>query len=201
MACPLTPVTRFAREFTIEKKDRLSTQRTVLRRPERQRVDTQTMTCIRRRTAKRIDCIGETCAVHMQFQAMPLADIGDRAQFGGCIERARFGHLCHAYSRWLRVVNDTGAGNRHLQGIWRQLSIRTQNRHQFGTTAKELRCTAFINIDMTFRMAIDGTIRWCHHRKRQRIRRRTRREKKNFSIRLEQFPQPPDRALCQRSSP
>lgn len=133
----------------VEGDDGVGGHRTVLGGTEGQHVDAGLPGHLGRGGAEVDKGIGEARAVHVDAQTGVVGDGGQAADLLQGVDAAALGGLADAHRGRLHAVYVTGpATRRRGQRVGVDLAVVTRDGDEFGAAGEELRCAAFVVVDM-----------------------------------------------------
>ncbi len=173
MAGTLAPQLEILDGCPVEEHHCLGTERAVLRRPERQHVDTRAPGHIGRVTAQERDGVREPRAVHVDLQSPLVRDGAQRGELGGTIRRAKLSRLSYRHRGGLHAVQrNRMRGENGFERSGRELAVRAGDQHELRSAGEESRRTALIACDVRLLVGVDGSIRRAQRSQAQRVRSR-----------------------------
>jgi len=108
--------------------------------------------------AQRCGGVGETRAIHMHGEPVLVGKIGERAQFGGRINRPEFGGLRQRQRARFRKMHAMAACQRRREIGGPEFRVRRGDRKHLAAAGEKFRCAAFVVLHVRELVANDAVM-------------------------------------------
>src|SRR5579864_1604849 len=159
-----------AHQRAIEEHHRLGRERPVLGGAEGKHIDAGAPGHIRRVTAEKGEGIGKARAVHVDFHAPGMGQLGELRDLLGTVAGAELGRLCEGERRGLHAVHVPGVRlERRSDGGRVELAVRAGQQLQLPTSGEKAGRAALIHRDVGLMVREDRPVGGTQGRERERV--------------------------------